>query len=492
MRRVIVILCGILLIVAIVGILLIWQGGGREKPLADSSVIRIEKVAFGNEEYFALGGRLQKLKEAVEGFWHAHISHMPAPMRAGRSSWHTIPVMHTNQPALYVYISRRVPGEGYRNVDVQEAKLIDEDGCSFMPTQSGGWDDGRITTPGPGGTRYSVGLFRFEAFPRHDKKFHFILYDDPFGVRPPSNQPGSVEFSIANPAPPPHGADWPAEPLPITRAQGKVSFILNDVRIVTNDNHGYWHGKAIEPHFAYTEDGQPSTNWQAVAKELYDASDNFVSGQNNTLICLCPREAAWKLRVRFFSSEQSGAASNAVWTIHDVAVPGEGVSTPINRSNVLQGVLVTAGAFGGSEDYTYSNGIALKAAPSKSKTGNNSSPIAWPRNWTGKRSVAKPTFSLHTKSPHLAVEIGDLGDDQRFTVCAVDDQGREYYGYKLHETRKEHGVQYLSNWYESQGGFLLFDLPADVKTVDLHFCVHTCRTAEFIFKPPPPGASTGK
>jgi hypothetical protein len=51
--------------------------------------------------------------------------------------------------------------------------------------------------------------------------------------------------------------------------------------------------------------------------------------------------------------------------------------------------------------------------------------------------------------------------------------------------RKLEKVNYLrhgfvgNHWY-----FPAFDLPADAKTVDLTFCVHTCRTAEFVFQPP--------
>jgi hypothetical protein len=31
---------------------------------------------------------------------------------------------------------------------------------------------------------------------------------------------------------------------------------------------------------------------------------------------------------------------------------------------------------------------------------------------------------------------------------------------------------------------LVVRLPPDVKTVDLHFCIHNPKTEEFVFKPP--------
>jgi len=42
----------------------------------------------------------------------------------------------------------------------------------------------------------------------------------------------------------------------------------------------------------------------------------------------------------------------------------------------------------------------------------------------------------------------------------------------------------LSGGSYDQLQFLFFDLPDDAKTLDLTFCIHHARTAEFIFKPP--------
>jgi hypothetical protein len=73
----------------------------------------------------------------------------------------------------------------------------------------------------------------------------------------------------------------------------------------------------------------------------------------------------------------------------------------------------------------------------------------------------------------------------------VDDQGREVYGHKLNygSYDPESGpdsptTPYIEPWFESEGDFVILDLPKDAKTVDLTVCIHTCRTAEFVFKPP--------
>jgi hypothetical protein len=505
MRRLIIIICLIAVFAAALAIFIVLKIGSREKAMSDSSLIRVEKVAFGKEEHIALGGPLQKIKNALIEFWRSKISRGGfAPSFTGSSAWYQNMVTHTNEPALYIYISRRQPGQGYRSVDAGTARLIDQDGCSFFPTQSGGWDDGILTTPSsPSGMNYSVGWFRFEAFPRRDKSFRLVIDDDRRGARATIGKGGSVEFTIANPAPAPTNADWTIQTLPIAQTHGNVSFILTNAVSRTNlagPRNSKYLVKSLTTDFDFIEDGVHSTNWLAVDSELYDISGNFLLRNFNSTAALCPREPAWKLRVKFFGSENSHTASNAVWTISGVNVPEPGKYAELDQSRELQGVRIKVGAFGGAGDFTYSNCVVLHNAPLDNSVKRNSATvISWPGNWTGSNSIQKPTFGLKTRKPHLALDLGDLTPDQRFTVRAVDDQGREFYGHKVYDympqaSRKKSPVRYLEHWYESEGDFVILDLPDDAKTVDLMFCIHTCQTAEFIFKPPPitPAVSKSK
>jgi hypothetical protein len=495
MRRFLIILCGFLAVALCLGWLLWSQAGSRDYTMPDGSIISVEKVGYGEQEHIYLSGTLDRLKAALPPSWQEMFPALKLPA-IGRS-WHINAVTRTNEDALYIYISRRKPGQGYCAVGTDQfAQLVDEDGCAFVSAVSGGYDDGPFATttmptgiPGMG-TR--VAWFRFEAFPRRDRKFRFLVSDFPQDRTPTSGPLNHAEFTVANPAPRPRIANWPVEPLPITRTQDRVSFILTNVTIKTNDFGNMRHNlksKAIQADYAFAEDGQPSTNWEALETDLYDSSSNFISGKSPYAGALCPRESAWKLRVKFFGGQQSRAGSNAVWTLRGVAVPGPGQFTLLDRSEKLQGVPVKAVTFGGAGNFTYSNNIALDGTPAVEPITNNySAMISMPANWSGKHSIPQPAYSLHVNRPHLAVDIGDLSGDQRFTVRAVDDQGREFYGYKLRwrlpSAAKHDSVNFLDNWYDHEGNFLAFDLPADAKTVDLTFCVHTCRTAEFIFKPP--------
>ena len=497
MRRIIIIL-STLVIITVAGFLIFREGGGLEKPMPDGSIIRIEKLAFGKIEHVDPVGRLQKIKGAMMELWRKHVSHAAPPSRVGWSSWSLNAVTHPNEPALYLYLSRYVPRNGYRNVNA-DVYLVDEDGCVFVPTQSGGWDDGLIRATGlRTGVQYSVGWYRFEAFPRRDRKFRLVVVDNPWGNVPGSGRSPPVELLVANPAPRPAAANWSVEPLPVTRTQGSVSFILSKVSFESNSPTGNFddNAKTMDTDFKVREEGRPSADWQAVSTELYDGSGNFINEDQQSYLyhSLCPREPAWKLKARFFGSKDSHAASNAVWTLHGLRVPGAGESVPVGQSNELQGVLVSVAAFGGAGDFTYSNRIALKAARSENKAPNMAS-IASMNNWTGRHSIAKLTFNLHTKKPHLALEVGDLSDDQRFTACAADDRGQQYYAHKVGQyfaEKESRWPNFLSNWNEAEGDFLILDLPGDAKTVDLILCVHTCRTAEFIFKPPQPVAAALK
>jgi hypothetical protein len=464
--------------------------------MPDGSFIRVEKVTFGKQEDIKLGGPIEKLKATLPASWQAK---WPGPKRPGRNfSWRQNAVMHANDDALYIYISRRDPGKGYRGVEARLAQVVDKDGCVYESTQRGGYDDGLIPTKtmGPPWMNSSVGWFRFEAFPRRDKKFRLLVYGERANGAPDYGQTNFAEFRIANPAPRLRIADWPEARLPVVRTQDRLSFILTKVTIQKTNSFLplplNLKRRAIQADYEFTEDGQPSTNWQALETDLYDSGGNFVSGASGAQDCLCPRESAWKMRVKFFGSEKSRAASNAVWTLRGLAVPAPGQFTLLDRSQELQGVPVKAVTFGGAGNFTYSNNIPLEATPSKEPiTEDSASIISMPSNWTGKHSILVPTFRVQSKSPHLAFDFGDLSGDQRLTVRAVDDQCREFYGHALgwkdyapSSGNRLDGANYLDNWSMGEGTFMTFDLPVDAKTVDLTFCVHTCRTAEFIFKPP--------
>jgi hypothetical protein len=335
------------------------------------------------------------------------------------------------------------------------------------------------------GSGSSVGWFRFEAFPRHESKFRLRVFTDE------TNQ--CAEFVVANPASPPVTAKWVTQPLPITNVIGDVSFSLTQLKVKTNavlHKHFGYYGIPVHlvPKYQMSEGGQPSTNWQALETELYDSSGNFASAMYGDLSCLSPRETAWKLRVKFFGSESSRAASNTTWTLPGLTVPEHGKFILLQTARDLQGVPIKAIAFAGVGDFAYSNNLPTAIDAADVPEAETSLKTSWNNNRYGSSEV----HTLHGRTPHLMLQVGKLTDDQRLTVRATDEQGRQYYAYQLHPygnnpaPREPAGkIRYLDRRYDQTlATFLALDLPVDAKMVDVTFCVHAATVVDFIFPPP--------
>jgi hypothetical protein len=507
MRRFLTIFCAVLLFAGSVMYLIHSRRFSREKALPDGSVIRIEEIAFAKDYTNNLKGPFDRLKYLVPAKVKGLLpSLFPPP--GGQSTWWQNSTIRTNQEALYVYMSRHdAATHGYMKIDWEMSRaveLVDEHGCAFKATRCGGFDDGKFASGFSGAATgrpgSSIMWFRFEAFPREEKNLRLRVYDSSqfktfYGQDTNIAPPASVDFLVSNPAPPPKTADWQAQNLPVTQSFDKVSFALTNILLKTNRTFQFH----LAPKYEITEDGQPSTNWQALDTRIFDSSGNFAADNYGSGIFLCPHEPAWKLVTKFFGSEKSGAASNTAWTIHGLEIPAPGKTIALNGSNILQGITIKAITFAGPGEYTYSNGVPLEAAGLGGREETDySRVISWPRNWNGRNSPEKPTFMVHSKKPHLAFDISELGDDQRLTIRVVDDLGREFYGhatwggsYAASNANKRDKANYMDNFPDGQGTFASFDLPADSKTVDLTFCVHSCTTVEFVFKPPAAGSNMG-
>jgi hypothetical protein len=474
------------IIVAVAGALLLLlalPGHRRDARLADGSRLVVEKVAYGKLEPFQYGGWREKLKQHLPP---ALVSHLfPASPGTGSSSWVMNTVIRTNNDALYIYITRGDPATGdYADTGMMNIELLDEHGCAFIPSRTGGEDDGRLgSTPGSSGS--SVGWCRFDAFPRHERNFRMQVFGHDGTIE--------AEFVLANPVPPSAPTNhWATEPLPITKSIGDVAFTLTGITIQSNTfprGSWNWEPQKIVPEYEILESGNASTNWRALDMDLYDGSGNFASEMVPDFRFLCPRESAWKMRVKFFGSEQSHAASNAVWTLHGLSVPAPGKFNLLSGSNELQGVEVKAVAFAGTGNFEYLNNLPASGSPLAEEIKRSILKSTWSAHHNGRNIYS---YKVQGMTPHLFIEIGDLTDDQRFTARATDDQGREFYAYQLVHYApteppkgKPSEINYLNRSYLDGGGlFLAFDLPADTKTVDVTFCVHSCYTPEFIFKPP--------
>jgi hypothetical protein len=107
---------------------------------------------------------------------------------------------------------------------------------------------------------------------------------------------------------------------------------------------------------------------------------------------------------------------------------------------------------------------------------------------TGSGGAWVTVNTVQTPTPHVALSVSGLSDDERISVHAIDDKGRKFYAkawewdFPSNGYRKSEGP-YLRRPYTTLS-FLGLDVPADTRKVTLTFCVHELRTVEFVVQPP--------
>jgi hypothetical protein len=487
----------------------------RNHRLPDGTVLRVERVSFGPRDpaYAPPVNLFEDWKGTLAAMlpkkWAGAI---PVKKFVSSGNWWMSATVHSNVHSLNVWITRRDLTNGFAPVQADVAELVDDQGCVYPATQRGGVSYVR------GGLRTSswpiqslLTWFTFEAYPRHQSKIRLRLYNQNYSG---TNQSRELvaEFVVLNPAPRASTATgWTLEPLPEEKKFGDVSFILRSVGYKTNwiegaSNSLSWNYSAnpveIVPRFAVLEHGRQTAQWQpadvnpdplepeslleqpsdwdALEMELSDSSGNIAPRLwgHSTSFFLSPREPAWKLAVKFFGSEQSEAASNTVWIIRGVKVPGPQEYSSIWNEKELDGVSLTTIALTGPGETTYHGDTLARMSNNVSSRGNSMQIYK-----IGSEEI------VDTVTPHVAVRLGNLGDDQRLTIRAVDADGNDYYATSFgngDNTRRARRPAYLQ---KDPGPYqlscFLLDLPSGVKKVDLHFCVHRARTVDFFFKPPP-------
>ncbi len=329
---------------------------------------------------------------------------------------------------------------------------------------------------------YQVSWFAFQAFPRQQKRFRLRLYD--------RQQRLVGKLMVSNPAPRRPEA-WRVELLPATRRDGHLAFTLNDLSIRTNanatgeDSIELQPPPLIAPAFEIREEENPTKAWEPVQTDLLDCSGNRASRWFFKSPYLCPFESAWKLRVKFCGNETSRFASNTCWTLDALSLPAPGSFTALSATHQLQGVSVCFIALAGTGHVTYSNNVPVRA---ETLDGLEKDDYSETSMGTGSGGAWVTVNTVQTPTPHVALSVSGLRDDERISVHATDDKGRRFYakvwewdfpsnGYRKSES------PYLRRPYTTLS-FLGLDVPADARKVTLTFCVHELRTVEFVVQPP--------
>ena len=472
--------------------------------MPDGTVMRLEKIAFGkpDHQYRPLTLR-EKARDLVVSVLPPALKkkYSPTPPLNLGGWWTTgnSSAIHTNMDALQLWFTRRDATNGLTNVGLFRGVIIDEAGCEFPSTQSGGNFSSSpilrtLTRSYNGPDASTCNWLTFEAFPRREKRFRLQLLTQS-GVQ-------LADFIIENPAPRPAPTNWPTRSLPMTNIHGDTTFALASVHsqpttslaetvakiVLPAANHNYRPPQMIIPRFEVRESGNLSPEWQADSIELWDSTGNCVTQApgNQDLLFLSPREPAWKLVVNFFGSEHAASASNAVTKMAAVPVPGPGEFMMLDRDLDVGGSIVHPISVGGPGQITYSNNLPVSASRLNDSLRYNT--VSYTNTGFGQQLML-----LNSSTVQLAFRLGGtLREDQRLTVRAVDGQGREFYGQDWMyggggTSAQAGGIHYLNSNRMPRGLALVslsLPLPSDVTNVDLYFSIHNAHPEQFIFKPP--------
>jgi len=428
-----------------------------QQKLPDGTVMRVERVSFGRADpnYYpwSLPDRVKRVvSAALPKRWSTNWALSKTPVSIVGEG--IVGKVNTNQDALHVWLTRRDATNGFTNVGVDSAELVDRLGFVYR-ANTVDWAR-EPSPPAPPGRRPPITHWNFvdqdistltsltfEAFPRHEREFRLWLHHSEKLI---------AELVVENPAPEPPVPKEAAPAIPVTNRYGDLEFVLQRIDIrKLNGNSRIIRG--ILPVFEVREAGMASTEWQALDFDLSDGSGNRAlknyDGFNDSLY-LSPAEKEWRLAVKLYGGEHSGFASNMVAKIKGIQVPGPEQSVALDGNFDL---------------------------------GVNVQPLEF---------IGLP---VARQSLQVALSDGPAWHDRALTIRAVDKQGREFYAARTSPglpapSMETNGIRYVKLRDNSimprrtSTETFLLNLPKDAQTVDLYFCVHTARTEEFVFRPP--------
>ena len=248
---------------------------------------------------------------------------------------------------------------------------IDEHGCEFESSGSGGTGDGY----------YGATIYNFSAFPRRQKTFLCRVIKDNNG------SPEMIgELQVENPVPACETV-WAPETVPVTKTNGPVAVRLNS------------YEPGAGPNLTILENGKLTPKWEMRDAQYEDSTGN--RGQS-----LCRREAAWKYRGNLFQNHYGTFSSNEIWTLPKVTLPAPGTLAALTLTNAVSDAAVKVVYMGGPGSYVISNDVCTSAIPWSTGMSHSvsSSGMGGPGNRTKLHRIALDKPFLVVEHPHLGSE----------------------------------------------------------------------------------------
>jgi WD40 repeat protein len=439
--------------------------------LPDGTTLRLEAITYGTQHHFEAGHfRLA---------WLQNLFPLPTNLISPAFDF------GTSRNAVVFWLSRRDSAGRYRDFSVlSHVAAVDEHGCRFeLPYQylhveavaALSRQNGDLTTPIPPGARCIMLYGELPSYPRRAKAFRLRIYDQ-------SDRP-IAEFSVPNPAPAAYPT-WKPEPLPVTKRDGSLAVTLTGLTSQLQGGSTYnnreMEQQSLVPAFSIRENGKLTHVWENGEFTIRDATGNSAStASGGSLAGFCLYEPAWKLRAKFWRTPQARFAPSETWIVRGVPVPKDGALTCVANSTTLQGARLQLMALAGAGTVEYVN--AVPRATGKSQYGRNknmgmglstssgtpgSSVIVNGRRYNGPVEIQ----SVDSGLPHVGLQVTGLTADQRLTLKAVDNRGRQ--------------ISVFGSSSTGDARYLQLNIPPDARKVDLIFAVQKSRVAEFTVRPP--------
>ena len=280
---------------------------GPSRRLPDGTTVELAQVTFGREHRHLVGNFWQQL-------WarQARLPSGPPGIDTPLDRLQTA----LDEPVLWFHWRRSPTADPNRLVGrMWSTVAIDEHGCRLANDTAStftyplwiypaAWSRNRRLPVN--GSSYKD----LRVYPRRSGRFRFAFLDE---QRP--KQP-AAEFPVILPPIKP-AAEWEGQRPPVTAAAGNVTFVLDQLR----PGHRQPGLNSASAAFHTREAGKPTANWWPEAFTVLDATGNSISTENPYyaaagrmgFLSLCPREPAWKVRVRFIRRDAPLSAASFVW-----------------------------------------------------------------------------------------------------------------------------------------------------------------------------------
>ena len=418
----------------------------QQRTLPDGSILILESVTYGRNHNFYF-----------DGSWWARLRRsLPRPLRNIAPGPMNMTSTGTRRPnGIVLWISRYVPAtRTYGNLGTTpfELQMMDGHGCSEQLNSYS-------SSGGPNG--FLINGFALDVFPRRQASFKLVVRDR--NAKDP--RPTVAEFDVANPGPVSH-ALWKPEPLPISRTNGGLEFVLAAWGRGSSGGRNVFY-----PSFEVREGGALRTDWAASGSTFRDASGN--TGWQS----LCTNETAWLLETEFYRTAEARFETNEIWAVPDLPIPGTNEIITTNLTGEVLGVALKLMVIAGPGSYTFTNGVlaspgtvisASFSGTSSGSDGRNS----WSRKTAGGYGSAPRVeqFDITQTQHFILVEEGTHDPGLRLLVRARDEMGRE--------------IIFSTKGSDNQRAIVTLQPKPGARRMNLEFIMNRGRQVEFLAAPP--------